>query len=211
MGRLNCPAPDTPTRDNSIQRLLNPITAPFDFTNTFNFCFPGNYIVLVSTATKKVSGMQPPASTTIPQLEDHLGYWLRLASNEVSGAFARRLQTWDISVAQWVTMRLIHGVDGVAPGQVAEKMGVTRGAVSKIVERLRLRGFVDRRAAQDDGRAQILRLTPSGRRLLAKLGDSADQNEAEFFDCLSRKERDQLRAILLKLATTHQWNTAPLG
>lgn len=155
--------------------------------------------------------MRTQSSTTVPQLEDHLGYWLRLASNEVSGAFARRLQSWDISVAEWVVMRLIHSADDVAPGQVAEKMGVTRGAVSKIVERLRLRGFVDRRADLDDGRAQVLRLTPPGRRLLAKLGAAADENEAEFFDCLTKKERDQLRAILLKLATTHHWNTAPQG
>ncbi len=155
--------------------------------------------------------MSRPQNTTIPELQDHLGYWLRLVSNQVSDAFGKRLHAYDTSVAEWVALRLIHGADGAAPGQIAASMGVTRGAMSKIIERLRLRGLVDRRADAGDGRAQNLRLTPPGRRLLAKLGASADENEAEFFDCLNEKDRGQLRAILLKLATTHQWNTAPLG
>lgn len=154
--------------------------------------------------------MSEPQNHSIPELQDHLGYWLRLVSNQVSGAFGQRLHAHDISVAEWVALRLIHGTERAAPGQVAEKMGVTRGAMSKIVERLRLRGLVDRSPHAEDGRAQILRLTPSGRRLLVKLGALADENEAEFFDCLSPKERDQLRAILLKLSQTHQWNNTPV-
>ena len=35
-------------------------------------------------------------------LEEHLGYWLRLVSNNVSASFARRLEKLDVSVSEWV-------------------------------------------------------------------------------------------------------------
>ena len=45
---------------------------------------------------------------SIAALGDHLGYWLRLVSNHVSGAFAEKLAARDISVAEWVLLRELY-------------------------------------------------------------------------------------------------------
>ena len=45
-------------------------------------------------------------------LEDHLGFWLRQLSNQVSASFARRLEKYDVSVPQWVMLRVLFDHDG---------------------------------------------------------------------------------------------------
>ena len=44
---------------------------------------------------------------TPSELTTHLGYWLRLVSNHVSQAFARKLEGRGVTVAEWVVMRLL--------------------------------------------------------------------------------------------------------
>ena len=129
------------------------------------------------------------------ELTDHLGYRLRQVSNHVSQSFARKLAAEDIGVAEWVLMRLIY--DGAAaPSRVAEAMGFTRGAVTKLADRLIARDLVVREADPQDGRAQTLALTAKGRRLTPKLAALADQNDGECFAHLSDQDRRRLREIL---------------
>jgi hypothetical protein len=67
--------------------------------------------------------------TAAPKLESHLGYWLRRVSNQVSGAFARALQTRHTSVAEWVVMCQLQERPGITPGELAGRLELTRGAV----------------------------------------------------------------------------------
>ena len=144
-----------------------------------------------------------------PRLEDHLGYLLRQVSNHVSQNFARRLAGEDATVAEWVLMRALYDERGLAPSRIAEMMGFTRGAVSKLADRLIERGLVAREADADDGRAQILTLTAKGRRLTPKFAALADENEAECFGGLSPDERRDLRAILEKTIARQALHVSP--
>jgi DNA-binding MarR family transcriptional regulator len=129
-------------------------------------------------------------------LNDHLGYWLRFVSNHVSQAFARKVEALGVTVAEWVLMRLLFDAGEVAPSRVAERMGMTRGAITKLADRLIGKDLVVRTANPEDGRAQTLRLTPSGCALVPKLAALADKNDAEFFDHLPPDERTALVRIL---------------
>ena len=69
-------------------------------------------------------------------LEDHAGYWLRYVSNHVSHAFARKVEAQGVTVAEWVLLREMLDAGTANPSQLADAVGMTRGAVSKLVERL---------------------------------------------------------------------------
>jgi len=129
-------------------------------------------------------------------LTSHLGFWLRYVSNHVSSAFARKVETHGVTVAEWVLMRHLYEVEVCAPSRLAERMGMTRGAISKIAERLLAKALLKRRDHPNDGRAHALSLTPAGRALVPKLAALADANEAQFFDHLTPKERASLLRIL---------------
>ena len=145
-----------------------------------------------------------------PDLEIHLGYWLRLVSNHVSGNFARRLQRHHMSVAEWVVLSLINSNQDVTSARIVELTGMTRGAISKVVEKLEIKQWIRRISNTMDGRIQTLSLTQQGERILPTLVDITDKNDEDFFNVLNRKEQETLRKLLLKLAQAHHLTGTPI-
>lgn len=137
----------------------------------------------------------------ISQLEDHTGYWLRSVSNHVSHAFARKLVNKETTVAEWALLRVLYGQEPLAPSRVAERMGMTKGAVTKLVDRLVAKSLVVRAADDNDRRAQTISLTKKGERFVPQLAALADQNDQECFAHLSDRDHEALRRILHSLAS----------
>ncbi|EMY61201.1 MarR family winged helix-turn-helix transcriptional regulator [Leptospira terpstrae] len=144
-------------------------------------------------------------------LKSHIGYRLRIVSNAVSHSFAKKLATLDVTVAEWVILREMYSKkENTSPSTVSEITGLTRGAVSKLIDRLLHKGLVTRTEATEDRRYQDIRLTAKAIRLVPKLSLIADENDAVFFSLLSSSERDLLMKTLVKLAEQHKLNTNPI-
>lgn len=147
----------------------------------------------------------PPVST----LESHLGYWLRRVSNAVSGGFAQSLHARHTSVAEWVLLRHLCERTQATPGEMAQILAMTRGAVSKIIDKLESKGWIRSRVNPEDNRGQLLSLSGAGRRVLPELAKIADHNDQKFFSCLDSGERANLRRLLGKIAEHHQLHAVP--
>lgn len=143
------------------------------------------------------------------KLEAHLGYWLRTVSNAVSYSFAARLENEGVTVAEWVILRVLYDAERIAPSLLAERIGMTKGAISKLADRLVQKGFVERDAVPDDRRAHTLALTPSGRAIVPKLAALADRNDKSFFGALTDNERAQLERLLRKIVSARELKTVP--
>lgn len=143
-------------------------------------------------------------------LESHLGYWMRAVSNHVSRAFARRVEGRGATVAEWALMRVIYDAAPVAPSRLAERLGMTRGAITKLADRLIAKGLVERRADGNDGRAQTLRLTAKGTRLVPELAELADENDRASFAHLPAGDRRTLMRILKASAARLGLDTVPV-
>ncbi|XDD47904.1 MarR family winged helix-turn-helix transcriptional regulator [Leptospira sp. WS39.C2] len=144
-------------------------------------------------------------------LKSHLGYHLRVVSNEVSHTFAKKLTSFDVTVAEWVILREMYSYDeNTSPSNIAEITGLSRGAVSKLIDRLLQKGFVSREEGTIDRRYQEIKLTKHGKNLVPKLAKIADENDQTFFSCLTLSEKNHLRKILTKLAQLHKLNTNPI-
>ncbi|MGD0737638.1 MAG: MarR family winged helix-turn-helix transcriptional regulator [Terracidiphilus sp.] len=146
---------------------------------------------------------------TVSDLKKHVGFWLRFVSNHVSHAFARKLLDSGVTVAEWVVMREMFDDEETSPGVLAERIGMTRGGVSKLVDRLVTKKIVTRRDRSDDRRFQSIALTAAGRRMIPQLAALADQNDEEFFHPLSSAERAALIASMKKLVRAHDLQTLP--
>lgn len=149
------------------------------------------------------------APRDIADLEAHLGYWLRRVSNAVSGAFARELQEKRTSVAEWVLLCELHQRGQAAPADLADFLGLTRGAVSKVIDKLEAKGWVKTDAKEGDSRYRLLSLTRAGQHSLPQLAEIADQNDAAYFGCLSAKEQIALRRLLMKLSEHNRIQDVP--
>jgi DNA-binding MarR family transcriptional regulator len=138
----------------------------------------------------------------VSALDAHLGFWLRMVSNAVSHSFARALEGEGVTVAEWVFLRTLYGAEPTPPSRVAETLGMTRGAITKLADRLIDKGLAARRADPEDGRAQLLSLTLRGRKLVPRLAALADANDGAFFTSLNPSERAHLERLLKKIVTS---------
>lgn len=146
----------------------------------------------------------------VSNLESHLGYWLRRVSNHVSHRFAARLAAHGVTVAEWVVMRELFDAGAVAPSALADRIGMTRGAITKLVDRLRAKRLVVRAGAGGaDRRFQTIALTGGGAKLVPELAAVADANDAETFSHLSAAERRKLEDLLRAVVERARIATMP--
>ncbi|MBL8645571.1 MAG: MarR family transcriptional regulator [Rhodospirillaceae bacterium] len=143
-------------------------------------------------------------------LTAHLGYWMRAVSNQVSQAFAAKLAGCDVTVAEWVVLRELYDRDAIVPRDLAQALGLTKGAVSKLVDRLHAKGLVTRASRAKDKRFQSVALTGPGRTLVPDLSALADRNDAEFFGHLSAAERVMLDLLLRDIVRRNGVTAPPL-
>ena len=150
------------------------------------------------------------AKARVSDLEDHLGYWLRCVSNQVSQAFARKVLACDVTVAEWVMLRVLFEHQVLAPSVLAERLGMTRGAISKLGDRLVAKGLISRTADERDRRYQELAITAAGRALVPELAKLADQNDAEFFGHLTAADRAAMMQAMRDIVRRHGLRTSPV-
>jgi DNA-binding MarR family transcriptional regulator len=148
-------------------------------------------------------------TSQVSALQSHTGFWLRFVSNQVSHRFARKLAGSGVTVAEWVILREMFETTTVTPSGLAAATGLTRGAVSRLVDRLLRKNFVSRTEATEDRRFQDVRLTAEGRTLVPRLAAIADRNDEEFFSQLSPQEREQLVTTLKKLVAVNNLKEIP--
>jgi len=149
-------------------------------------------------------------ATQVSSLETHVGYWLRMVSNHVSHAFKLKVEARGVTVAEWVVLRQLLDSGEANPSEVAKQLGMTRGAISKLVERLVQKNLVSREAGREDRRFQKVKLTAEGRGLVPTLAALADQNDREFFRHLSEAQTVALIGALKEIVQRHRLKSVPL-
>jgi MarR family transcriptional regulator, lower aerobic nicotinate degradation pathway regulator len=88
-------------------------------------------------------------------------------------------------------------------GAIANALGYDKAQLVGLLDELEGAGLVERRRDPADRRRQLVRMTPAGRKALARLRRLSDRLEDEFLAPLSEADRQQLHALLLRLAEQH--------
>jgi DNA-binding MarR family transcriptional regulator len=146
----------------------------------------------------------------VSDLHSHIGFWLRFVSNHVSHGFALKVAASGVTVAEWVILREMFDCGVTSPSALATATGLTRGAVSKLIERLREKKLVTRSEVASDRRFQDVKLTSAGRALVPELARLADANDKEFFSHLPRADREHLVETLKKLVRGNKLGKMPI-
>src|SRR5271154_936664 len=143
-------------------------------------------------------------------LTAHAGFWLRFVSNHVSGAFRQKLAEKGVAVAEWAIMRSLEEQGAIAPSHLAVELGITRGGITKIADKLIARSLISRIPDPIDGRAHTLSLTAAGHRLVPILAKLADQNDREWFGHLPPETITTLTKLLRDIVDHHQLHAVPI-
>lgn len=124
--------------------------------------------------------------------------WLRMARvfAKVDRRTSDYLRTWDLSVAQFDVLAQVGIAEGMTQQELADKLLVTKGNVSQLLERLERRGLIRR---CQEGRASRLYLTDAGRALREQVVPAQERLIQEQFEGLSADDLLRLRDILARL------------
>jgi DNA-binding MarR family transcriptional regulator len=131
-----------------------------------------------------------------------LRLWLRLltCTNLIEGEIRRRLRTaFDVTLPRFDLMaQLDKSPSGMTLGELSSRMMVSNGNVTGLAERLVADGLLDRRPSPNDRRAQIVSLTPEGRKTFRAMARTHENWIAEIFGELSQSETETLMRLLAK-------------
>lgn len=150
-----------------------------------------------------------PKLHKVSPLEHHLGFWLRFVSNEVSGRFEAGLAKHNVTPAEWVTLRSLYDREHTNHADLIQTLGMSKGAISKIVSKLEAKGLTARKSLEDKPRGQILCLTELGYALVPKLAAIADENDAYFFEHLTIENRQLTLKLMKELVIHHRLKQTP--
>ena len=131
-----------------------------------------------------------------------LRLWLRLltCSTLIENGVRKRLrESFDVTLPRFDLMAQLDKTPaGLTLGELSQRMMVSNGNVTSIVEALVGQGMLDRRPSPQDRRAQVVSLTADGRRAFRQMAAAHENWIAETFAGLNATEEEQLMGLLGK-------------
>jgi DNA-binding MarR family transcriptional regulator len=134
--------------------------------------------------------------------KDELRLWLRLFTCKelIEGEVRRRLRTsFDITLPRFDLMaQLDRAPRGMTLGELSQRMMVSNGNVTGLVDRLVEQGLISRRPSPTDRRSQIVALTAEGRRFFRAMARTNADWVGDIFADLSAEDIASLMHLLGK-------------
>jgi DNA-binding MarR family transcriptional regulator len=129
-------------------------------------------------------------------LDGHLGYFLRRLQISVFKDFIRTLAPMDVRPAQYSVLLLIEANPGRSQAAIGQALDIERARLARLLHVLEGRGWIERRAADDDGRSHSLYLTRAGEKALVRIKALAARHEAWLAEFVGSKRRTALLDLM---------------
>ncbi|MCW1931343.1 MarR family winged helix-turn-helix transcriptional regulator [Pararhodobacter zhoushanensis] len=114
-------------------------------------------------------------------LNDFLPYRLNAAASRISRAFADRYrEEFGISIPEWRVLAHLHQSGDVSVRDIEARVDMEKSKVSRAASRLEAAGYITKAVNTVDRRLLVLRLTPEGKALVARVLPVAMAFQAEM-------------------------------
>lgn len=141
-------------------------------------------------------------------LAGSVGFLLSKLGMTSAMGFAEKLAVLGIDPRHFGIMRIIASAEGRSQHQLCAALHVPPSRMVALVDDLEERRLVERRRNPRDRRAHALHLTAKGRRVYDRALEVATAHEEALCASLTERERDQLLALLRRVAERPE---LPLG
>lgn len=131
-------------------------------------------------------------------LKDDIGYWLNRLRMQVHQGFEARLDAYDVTIAQWCILLALYNKSATSITELSKFIEVDKASISRVVDRLFSKDLILHQPGEDRRSGHIV-LTLKGQELIPQLIQAAEENEKQFFSCLTLEEQKQLRELFYKL------------
>lgn len=124
----------------------------------------------------------------------------------VPGQAIQRRIIKELNAAGFRDLRMPHmavlqfpGPDGVRPGLLAERAGMSKQAINQLLRSLEALGYIVRSDAPNESRARVVHLTKRGHSAYTKIHDILRDIESEWSAELGAKHFTELKELLLRV------------
>ena len=142
-----------------------------------------------------------------PQLG--VGFVLGRVGHAMALRFDRDLAPFGLRASHLGLMSAVRAFGPLPQQRLADFLGADRATINALVDELEARALVERRAAPEDRRTKTVSLTDDGRQLHTRADAAARAHERTAFAMLEEAEREELRRLLLKIASGSAILVAP--
>ena len=123
-----------------------------------------------------------------------------LVNNKVNEVISTALKPFDVSLQQFNVLRILRGQNG-KPANLStlnERMVTKMSNTTRLVDKLILKGFVDRITCPSNRRKVEINITSEGKKILKKMDTVMHKAEKSILKNLSKKELEQLNILFNK-------------
>lgn len=144
---------------------------------------------------------KPSNRTWSDDEERALRLWIALARaySTFSREVAARVAEYGLTTPQFGVLEALHHLGPLSLGELADKLLVTGGNVTYVMDRLEDQGLVVRERSDDDRRVVKAKLTAEGRGLISEVFPGHAAFVRDAVSHLSAEEQDDLRKLLKRL------------
>jgi MarR family transcriptional regulator, transcriptional regulator for hemolysin len=137
------------------------------------------------------------------KLEDVIYYMIEQTDRKSKAHSTQAFQQAgiDITVEQWVLLKLIEQNPEISQNELAEKATKDAASITRMLDILQKKDFVQRLAAPDDRRKYLLALTAEGRALIDQHMDLVIGLRKKGVKGFSKQELELLKEMLLRIQT----------
>jgi len=136
--------------------------------------------------------------------QSHVSYWVKLAEARFSENFAKMLEEWRLIPSEWAVLRELYRPGRRSPVELGQVIGMSKGGVSKLIDRLVKKDFVRKEVSKFDRRFRAVGLTEYGRECVAFIASMEQSLDREFFGKLRGGGRYRLTEYLKRILTARQ-------
>jgi DNA-binding MarR family transcriptional regulator len=138
-----------------------------------------------------------------------IGALLRMAAEIVAGGVFDALAEAGFADLRHVHVPLFHypGVDGLRPGEIAARRGLSKQAVNDLLRDLESLGYLRLQPDPDDGRARRVRLTKRGNAMMDTLRTHSVQVGRRWADLLGAERFADLERALQEIVRSEPRRT----
>lgn len=133
--------------------------------------------------------------------ERALRLWIVLARSyaTVAREVAGKVSEYGLTVPQFGILEALYHLGPLSLGELADKLLVTGGNVTYVMDRLEEQDLVYRERSPEDRRVVQAKLTPKGHRLIADVFPGHGEFIEDLCSELGAEEQERLRFLLKKL------------
>jgi DNA-binding MarR family transcriptional regulator len=136
----------------------------------------------------------PPSLTRWP------GYLLTFIAEHATDRFERALAVDGLKARHVTVLAVVDAEGPMSQRALGRRLRIDKSPLVGVIDDLELGGWAERRRSTRDRRVLEVHVTDTGRTVLRRAETLADRENDRAFAVLDTTERDQLQALLLRVA-----------